>query len=112
MEISEKVRQVVGDIPPITPKEFLTKLWSLRQYGNVEDAYIQACYAIKTKKTFTGQPVTLDLLVEKYQQYLDQCKANETGQKFIKGITNFIRDNGFNMEFGATGNESVGKWTS
>ena len=97
--MSDRVKNLFGEELPIPKELFLERLWSLRPHGNVEEAYIQAAYAVKSRKTFRDEPITLDLLVSKYSDYLAQCRVEGRPSKFIASIATFIQKGQFNSEF-------------
>lgn len=94
-----KVEQLLGSRPEVSREEFLEKLWKLRPHGNVEDTYINLCFAIRSKKDFYGNPVTFDLVVKKYSAYVSMCSREDRPPQFIKTINSFIVASDFNMEF-------------
>lgn len=97
--MSDRIKNLFGEELPIPKELFLERLWSLRPHGNVEEAYIQAAYAVKSRKTFRDEPITLDLLVEKYSEYLAQCRMEGRASKWIASIASFIQKGMFNSEF-------------
>ncbi len=100
-ETNEHVRQLVGHPPPVTVSDFNTRLWSLNPVGNQQDTYINVCAAVKAKRTFDNKPVTLDLLVEKYGAYIQQCRRQSTQPKYITQIKNYVIKNMFNDQYDA-----------
>ena len=89
----------MGESPPVTPKDFTEKLWKLNEVGNQEEAYITTCLTIKNRKCFDGTPITFDLLIEKYTNYLRHCRNSSTLPKFIMQIENFMLKGGYNTAY-------------
>ena len=97
--LSKRELMIIGPRPPVTKKEFMARLWSLNPSGNVEDAYINTCYAISSQKQFNGDPITFDLIVSKYTAYLQRERVKETEARFIRSVASFITKGGFNEHF-------------
>ena len=108
--LSKRERTIIGSNPPVTKKEFSERLWSLRPEGNIEDAYINVCYAIRSVKQFNGEPVTFDLIVKKYADYLRRERVKETEPRFIRGIASFVTKGGFNDQYEGLSNETLNKY--
>lgn len=99
MELSEKAKRLLGDSPPITPAQFVERLWKQNEVGNVEDAYIITCLTIRNKKLFGGEPITFEILVDRYTNYMRHCRNNATPAKYIIRIENFMIKGGYNTVY-------------
>jgi len=99
MELSKKIKELLGDTPEVSLERFIEELWKLRAVGNVEDSYINAVYAIRMNKDIYGNPVTFEILVTKYKEYLQQCDREERESRWIKGIKKWIIDSGYNETY-------------
>lgn len=85
---------------PVTKGDFLDQLWSLREVGNAESAYLDVCLLIRDeRKTFKGETLTLELIVERYAAYLQFCKRQEYGEKYIRSIPKWLSESGYNEEY-------------
>lgn len=98
--LTTREQVLLGQAPPVSKRMFVERLWSLNPRGNPEEAYIEVCRKVSFERTFMGNPVTLDLIVEKYSAYLAMKEAEHSEQRYIKGIAKFTSDHGFNMDFG------------
>jgi hypothetical protein len=110
MELNEREIFLLGKNPKVTKQEFLDNFWSLNPTGNVEDAYLSTAYVVAREKTFEGNPVTLELLVKKYTEYLRQEKLRGTEPQWIRGINKFLTNRDWNLQFGGISDSKLDQY--
>jgi len=79
-------------------KEFL-KLFDLFPKGNPEKTYTEIKYSIATRKTFREEPLTWEMIVEKYTEYIKKRKKENTQEVYIKSLMNFVEQGDYNIDF-------------
>lgn len=92
-----KVRQMVGDAPPVSISEFQSRLWLLGPRGNEENAYIRTCLTIGTKN-FKGERITFEMIVRQRSLYIMSVKRGSSSEweKYVKGLDKWLLDGGMN----------------
>jgi hypothetical protein len=68
--------------------------------GNPKNAFTTVEFYIKSKLTFTDEPVTWDLIKSKYKSYIEECNEEKRPEKYIKQLEKFVIDEDFNNNFG------------
>lgn len=101
---------MLGQNPAVKKQEFIDKLWNLNPTGNIEDAYISTAYVVGNERTFEGSPVTMELLVSKYSEYLRQEKLKGTEPKWIRGINKFLTNRDWNLQFGGISDSKIDRY--
>lgn len=97
--LSERERKILGnDVVPVSKEEFSEKLFSIRPHGNIEDAYIWTCYAIRHIKDFKGQPVTFEVLVQRFSSYIASKRREAAEARYIRTLSSWIENGGYNIE--------------
>lgn len=96
--LTERERSLIGSTPPITKKAF-EPLWLMRPIGNVSNAYIMACRAIRFGANFDGSPVTLEILLDKWKNYLEYKRLSLTEEKYIQQLENWIEKEGYHSTY-------------
>jgi len=81
-----------------TREDFLT-VFELFPKGNPEDAFREIRYTMLTKTTFTGVPISWDIIKETFSKYIKKRKEEETQDKFIKGLQSFVKSGDYNIDF-------------
>ncbi len=61
-------------------KRFIEELWPINKAGNPEMGLSAAANAIRTRVDLYGKPITIDLLVRKYQEYVSYMKEINAGR--------------------------------
>jgi hypothetical protein len=75
------------------------ELFNLFPKGNPESAFTVYKYAISSYKTFDGNPVTHDLIKQKWLEYINFCQNDNRNSKYIKSIEKFMLDKDYNTNF-------------
>jgi hypothetical protein len=65
---------------------------------------------VANEKTFFGEPVTMELLVNKYSEYLRQEKLKGTEPKYIRGINKFLTNHDWNLRFGGISDSKLSRY--
>jgi len=81
-----------------TKQEFLD-VFNLFPKGNPETVYTEVKYTIMSRKTFAGDPVTWDLIKDRFTQYITKRKKEEVQDKFIKSLDSFLKAGDYNIDF-------------
>jgi len=86
--------------PPYIPsqQEFLGEFNKFPR-GEPSVSYEMVRYAILSYKTFSGDPVSWQLIKDKWNEYLNVCKAEKTPERFMVGMKSFIEKRKFNENF-------------
>lgn len=79
-------------------KQFL-EVFDLFPKGNPEKTYLEIKYAIATKKTFRDEPLTWELIAQKYKEYIEKRKKENTQEAYIKSLINFVEHGDYNIDF-------------
>ena len=111
MELSKQDLHLTGDPPPVDPNEFINKLWTLRRHGNPVRAFVELCLHVSRRKTYLGEEITLELVANRYKNYLQHCERNGQDGKFRKSIQNWISDADYNSEYDDGDNEALKRYT-
>ena len=99
MEMTEREIFILTRTPSVDKAEFVERLWKQFPVGNPEETYIVVGCTVGRKKTFEGNLVTFDLIVEKYRQYHQGRKREDTPDKYIRRIKTFVSEGGYNEVF-------------
>lgn len=95
----------------MTPEEkaelierFIREVWSLNKSGNSEYAASEMIYAISKEVMFEGGPVTLEIIRDKYKEYLKYMRSVNSERKpgfqsKIEDIGTFIMRKRYNEDF-------------
>ena len=97
--LSEQAKQRIGQQQLVSVEEFYERLWKMNPIGNPENTYIEVLDHVTHQKTFTGEPVTLDLIIGKYKEYLEMAHLEQREQRMIKRILGFVRDRMYNNTY-------------
>ena len=81
-----------------TQQEFLD-VFNLFPKGNPETVYTEVKYTIMSKKTFGGDPVTWDLIKDRFTAYVAKRKKEGVQDKFIKSFDSFLKAGDYNIDF-------------
>lgn len=108
MELTQRLRQLVGDSPPITIERFLNELWTVYPHGDPEGGYVQVCLHIG-KRTFRGEKITFEMIIKKRSMYVGRLQR-ENQAKFIKHLQNWLLSGGLNEETVATRNTALDRF--
>lgn len=81
-----------------TKDEFLA-VFNLFPKGNPEKAYREVKYMMSTKKTFTGNPITWQLISESYSKYIAKRQDEGTEARYIKSLESFVKAGDYNINF-------------
>jgi hypothetical protein len=86
--------------PPIIPdkQEFINEFNKFPK-GEPSATFELVKYAIFSNKTFTGQPITWELIKKKWNEYLDANRIEKTPDKFIVSMKTFIEKKKYNENF-------------
>jgi hypothetical protein len=79
-------------------QEFLD-LFNIFPKGNPETILLEVNYAITSYKTFSGDPVTWDLIKKSYKSYVEKRESDGVDAQFIKSLDSFLRAKDFNIDF-------------
>lgn len=109
MELSYRLRELVGDDPPIMPDRFLSELYILHPHGNMESGYVQTCLHIG-KRDFMGNLITFESIVKKRSEYIALHKA-EGNLKYVRRIENWLLKGGMNENYELPSNPMLDKWS-
>ncbi len=85
---TQRVINALGEDPGLSDEDF-ERLWSLNKQGDPEGTFIAVAYAIKAKRLLNGQPITIDILIERYTEHMKH-NGEAYGVKYISRIKNWI----------------------
>ena len=88
----------MADMKFPTKEEFL-RVFNLFPKGNPESIFLEIQYTISSVKTFTGDPVTWDLIEKSYSNYIDKRKKEGVQDMFIKSFDSFLKAKDYNIDF-------------
>ena len=80
-------------------KEEFVALFNIFPKGQPEHVFTEVKYTIMSRKTFTGDPVTWDLIRTSYTKYVEKRRREQVQDKFIKGLDSFCKNSDFNINF-------------
>jgi len=81
-----------------TKEEFIG-IFNLFPKGNPEKVYTDVKYIMMSKKTFTGDPITWDLISNAYSAYIDKRKKEGVQDMYIKSLESFCNAGDYNIDF-------------
>lgn len=81
-----------------TQEEFLG-IFNLFPKGNPEKVFTDVKYIMISKKTFTGDPVTWELIAKSYTDYIEKRRKEGVQDKFIKSLESFCNAGDYNIDF-------------
>ena len=81
-----------------TKQEFLD-VFELFPRGNPETVYTEVKYTIMSKKTFSGDPVTWELISSRFTAYITKRQKEGVQDKFIKSFDSFLKAGDYNIDF-------------
>lgn len=91
---TERVIRALGPDPGLTDKDF-ERLWGLNKQGDPEGTFIAVAYAIRAKRLLNGDPITIDLLIERYKDHMKH-NGETYGTKYISRIKNWVESEKYN----------------
>lgn len=85
-------------------ERFIREMWPLNKSGNCDRASSEMIYAISKDVMFEGGVITLDILIEKYKEYLRYMKIINSDrepkyQTKIEPIEEFLSRKKYNEDF-------------
>jgi hypothetical protein len=80
-------------------KQEFIDVFNLFPKGNPEQIYLEVKYSIMSRKTFSGDPLTWDLIKESYTKYIEKRRKEQVQDKFIKSLDSFLKNGDFNINF-------------
>ena len=80
-------------------KEEFAQLFDVFPKGNPEKMYTAVKYVIMTAKDFHGNPITWELIRDKYTAYVHKRKSEGVQDQFIKSLQSFCDAGDYNIDF-------------
>jgi hypothetical protein len=85
-------------------ERFIKEVWSLNRSGNSEHAASELILAVTRETMFEGGPVTLEIIRDKYKEYLKYMRGVNSERKpgyqsKIEDIATFIMRKRYNEDF-------------
>lgn len=81
-----------------TKEEFLD-IFNLFPKGNPEKMFTDVKYIMMSKKTFSGGPVTWELIAKSYSDYIAKRKREGVQDNYIKSLDSFCNAGDYNIDF-------------
>mgnify|MGYP003647403517 CR=1 FL=1 len=80
-------------------KERFLEHFNLFPKGNPESTFTVLKYSVTTYKLFDGSTLTVDLVLDKWKEYILMCESESRSTKYMKSMEKFIVDRDFNTNF-------------
>ena len=104
MDHFERIEQIRED--------FINRLWPINQSGNPEAILSIVANALNRFTDLRGKPLTMDLIVKKYQEYYAYMREINSGRdpKYFSKVFNigeFVNQKMYNSDFRLPSNKDV-----
>jgi len=80
-------------------RQMFQSAFDLFPKGNPEVAYNLLVYHARMNKTFDGKPVTVELIIDKWKEYVGMCATENRSPMYTKSMERFIESKDYNINF-------------